>query len=253
MFDREAPLNTPNGVVTSFFVRTDDRIKIVPNFGTGATLAGVSDVALYVGLSGIFGASRMNISSVNADLGTITVSTAIPTGASVTLSYASSPLSSLQVEEMRLRAESMVNSRLSLCYSLPLSPTPSIVESYATRLSAALLLIRGYGTGSRNTSNDGYQLYSLLMGDNSGVLSQGSDTEVSNVGEIGLICSGNYQLVDDSGNVIPQNGLGVEGEDEFVLGGRVRGRLFDITQEEFRFKPSQDEVDKNQPGSGVYD
>ena len=36
----------------------------------------------------------------------------------------------------------------------------------------------------------------------------------------------------------------------FKAGGRVAGRLFDITEENFRYKDWQDNVDRDQPGSG---
>ena len=38
----------------------------------------------------------------------------------------------------------------------------------------------------------------------------------------------------------------------FVDGGRVRGRLYDITEEQFRYKDYQENVNRNQPGSGNY-
>lgn len=245
---RQEFLNSPGSGVTVFFVKSDLNYKIVPDFNTGATIAGISDVEVYVGLSGVYGSSKLWVSSVDVEQGSVGLSAVVPSGASLTISYASSAISSRDIENARLRAESIVNQRLSLCYDLPLSPIPSQVESMATRLAASLLLIRGYGTGSLDTANDGYRLYEQLMGRNELVTGGGFDASsnsVVQVGEIGLICTTNYQLVDDSGTIIPRNDddTATTG-DGYVVGGNVEGRLHVIQDEEVRFKDPKSENNK---------
>lgn len=249
-FSRVSFLNSPDGSETSFFVGTDDRIKIVPEFSTGNTIAGVSDVAVWIGLSGIAGSSRMTISSLDYQTGEVILSTAPVNGSSLTVDYSSSPLSHLDVENVRLQAESIINQRLSLCYDLPISPTPSVLTSLATRLGSALLLIRDYGVGARSTSKDGYMLYEQLMGKQQQDYSD-SGVGVLEVGEIGMICRPNYQLVDDNGTIVVRNDEdNIESSVTYTEGGNVRGRLHNITDENMRFKDYQIDSDSNQAGSG---
>lgn len=245
-------LNSPNSSLTTFHVDNDDNAKIVPEFSTGNTIAGISDVKVYFGLSGVVGTSQLVVSSVDPDMGTVTVSVAPTTGGSLVITYASSAISSLDIESMRLRAESIINKRLALCYSLPISPIPSSLSDLASRMSAALLLIRNYGTGAADTASDGYRLYDVLMGDNQALLSRGNDTEISRVGEIGMICTPDYQLVDDAGNIIPRNDDSVTGTNQYTVGGLVNGRLYDISEEAFRRKDWQENVNTPQSGSGLY-
>lgn len=246
-FVKESFLTEPTGQ-TVFFVRSDFNVKFVPEFNTGNTIAGVSDVKVWCGLSGIGGVSRMAVISLDIDSGSVTLSKAPDSGCSLTISYSSSAVESQDVENVRLRAESMINQRLSLCYNLPISPTPSILIDYASRLSAALLLIRGYGSGSQDTSVDGYKLWNQLMG--SGEYSDSDTTPVINIGEIGLICSSGYQLVDDNGTIISRNDEeSITSDGTYKSGGRVKGRLYDISEEEFRYKDWQSNVDTDQPGS----
>lgn len=248
-------LNQPNSSNTVFYVDNDDNAKIVPEFSTGNTIAGTSDVKVYFGLSGIAGSSQLIVSAVDPDLGSVTLATAPATGGSLVITYASSAISSLDIESMRKQAESIINKRLTICYDLPLNPPSSYISDLAARMGAALLLIRNYGTGAASTSSDGYRLYETLMGTNTGVISRGagSDTEVANVGEIGLICTPNYQLVDDSGNVIPRNDEETAGGgDSFRPGGLVNGVLYDISEENFRKKDWQSNVNTPQPGSGLW-
>ena len=238
---------------TMFHVRSDDNIKFVPEFGLGGTIAGVSDVKVWIGLSGINEVSRAVVSAIDLDSGAVTIGGVLPsyTGCSLTITYSSSPVTSNDIESVRLQAESIINQRLSLCYDLPISPTPSVLISLANRLSAAFLLIRGYGTGSRDTATDGYALYEQLMGSGEKQQEYGEMRSAVDVGEIGMICSTDYQLVDDSGVVIGRNDeYKIGGNFTFKAGGRVAGRLFDITEENFRYKDWQDNVDRDQPGSG---
>jgi hypothetical protein len=231
-------INSPATGVTAFYVSSDDYIKIVPEFGTGNTIAGVSDVQVWCGLSGINGSSRMNVFSVDPEIGCVVLDKNPDIGSSLTISYASSSIPSLDIEDSRKRSESSINQRLSLCYNLPLNPVPSMIENMATRLASAFLLMRAYGTGSQDTASDGYKLYEQLMGNG------------DNIGEISLICSANYQIVDDSGNIIPRNDDGANDQSNtYISGGRTRGRLYDITEEPFRFKPYQQDVNTDQPGS----
>lgn len=249
-FSRVSFLNTPDGTGTAFYVGTDDPVRIVPNFSTGNTVAGVSDVAVWLGLSGVNGSSRMSVSSVDYEAGIVTLGVTLTSGASVTIDYASSPLTHFDIESVRLQAENIVNQRLSLCYDLPIAPTPSVLTSLATRLSAALLLIRDYGVGARSTSKDGYMLYDRLMGRNQ---QQNADVVVGTmeVGEVGMICLPNYQLVDDNGTIIPRNDESkVSASVSYVAGGRVSGRLFNITDENVRFKEPQVDANTLQSGSG---
>lgn len=250
-FIRQPFRNSPDGSAVTFFVDSDDNVKLVPEFSTGHTIAGISDVQVWLGLSGVYGASLLGVSAVDIDQGSIRLAVTPATGSSLTVSYSSSAITSSDIEDVRRRAEATVNQRLSLCYDLPIAPTPSSIASMATRLAAALLLIRNFGTGARDTSLDGYKLYEQMMGANQRLLNTGTDSELSDVGEIGLICSPNYQLVDDDGNVIPRNDDdSIVGNNTFIAGGRVAGRLFEITEESFRFKPFQEDVNQEQPGSG---
>lgn len=250
VFIRQAFRNEPGASVISFFVDSDDNVKFVPEFNTGATIAGVSDVAVWLGLSGVYGTSRLGVASIDIDQGSVTLAAVPPVGSSLVISYSSSAIPDWEVEQARKEGEAYVNQRLSSCYDLPLSVEVPSVTSMATRLSAALLLIRGYGTGARDTSMDGYKLYEQLMGSNQRI-SQGTGSEVTEVGEIGLICSPGAWLVDEGGNIVPRNDAGnVAGSDTFVSGGRVRGRAFDPTEEAWRFKPWQEDVNRDQPGSG---
>ncbi len=249
-FSRIPFLNTPNGSGQVFYVNTDDPVKIVPNFYTGNTLAGVSDVSVWVGLSGVNGASQMTVSSIDVNTGAVTLSSVPSNGSSLTIDYASSPLTYNDIETARLRAESTVNQRLSLCYNLPISPVPSMIENMASRLAASFLLIKDYGIGSRSTSKDGYMLYEQLMGKNQDAYSA-TGIGVIEVGEIGMICRPGYQLVDDSGAVISRNDEGtVNNTISYVAGGRVAGRLNNITDENMRFKQPQIDADTRQSGSG---
>jgi hypothetical protein len=233
--------STPTGTETSFFVRSDDRIKIVPDFSTGNTIAGVSDVQVYVGVTNATGLSRMNVSAVDYQTGKVTLDTAPIAGASLVVNYSSSPISNEEIQEVISRSEAVVNQRLAICYSLPITSTSSHLTRLATELASAFLLMRGYGTSSRDTASDGYKKYEQLMGDNNTYL-----------GEIGLICTPNYQIVDDSGQVILRNDdESVVSNNAYVAGGREGGRLFDITEEPFRFKNFQKDVNTNQRGSGI--
>lgn len=255
-FVRQSFQNNPDGNSTLFYVQSDDNYKIVPDLNTGSTVAGISDVQVYCGLSGIFGSSQLGVSSLSVEQGYVELATVVDSGASLTINYASSSVGSDDIENMRKQAESIVNQRLSLCYDLPISPTPSVLTSLATRLAAALLLIRGYGVGSRSTSNDGYALYEKLMGNNEDMLgARNVQGFPSRVGEIGLICTAKYQLVDDNGEIIPRNDAegSISSATAFIAGGRVRGRLHDITDESFRFKESQVDANTNQAGSGNLD
>ena len=251
-FIREEFRNSPNSVDSVFYVHSDDNIKFVPEFGTGNTVAGLSDIKVYLGLSGIYGVSQLTISEVDVEQGSVRLPMVLATGTSLVISYSSSAIPSRDVEDVRLQAESIVNQRLSLCYSLPLSPTPSAISSLASRLGAAFLLMRGYGAGARDTSNDGYELYKLIMGANIGLVSVGTDSESAPVGELGLICSPSYQLVDDLGNIIVRNDSDtISGAGAYVNGGRVIGRIYDVTEESWRFKDFQADVNTDQPGSGL--
>jgi len=71
---RQAFLNNPAAGVTSFFVNSDDYVKIVPEFGTGNIVAGTSDVQVWCGMSGVLGSSRMEVSSIDSDTGRVTLS-----------------------------------------------------------------------------------------------------------------------------------------------------------------------------------
>lgn len=249
-FSRISFLNNPDGTANTFFVSSDDPIKIVPNFYTGNTSAGVSDVAVWLGLSGVNGASRLTISSIDENTGAVTLGITPVSGASLTIDYASSPLNYNDIEAVRLQAENMVNQRLSLCYDLPIAPTPSVIASLATRLASSLLLIRDYGIGARSTSKDGYMLYEQLMGKQQ-EQSVNSVVGIMEVGEIGMICRPGYQLVDDSGVIIGRNDDdNIESTTAYVSGGRVAGRLHNITDENMRFKEPQVDADTVQSGSG---
>lgn len=246
-------LNDPNGSQTNFFVATDDAVKIVPDFNTGATLAGVSDIQVWFGLSGLIGLSRMNVSSINEETGQVTLGTAPSTGGSLIVSFSSSPLGYQEVEDARAQAEASLNQKLALCYNLPITSNAPYLTQLATSAAAVRLLIKNYGTGALDTNGDGYALYNLVFGQNMALINQGTDAESANVGEIGLICGSNFVLVDDSGNIIPRNDdASIEGGGRFEVGGLVRGRLFDISEENFRYKDYQEDVNRPQPGSGIY-
>lgn len=249
---RTSFLNSPDSSNTVFYVPSRDVARIVPDYSTGNTIAGVSDVQVWVGLSGVAGSSRMVVSSVDSDTGAVTVNSAPTTGVSLTVSFASSPLTSVDVENVRLQAESIINQRLSLCYDLPISPVPAMLTSLASRLGGALLLIRDYGTGARSTSKDGYALYDKLMG-NKQVSYSDTGIGVIEVGEIGMLCTPGYQIVDDNGNIIPRNDdANLDSNTTYTDGGRINGRLYDVTEENIRFKDFQSNVNADQPGTVGY-
>lgn len=249
-FIRQPFLSEPNGSASVFYVDSDSNYKIVPYFDTGNTIAGISDVEVFVGLSGVQGMSQLTVTSVDPVIGSITISGAVSTGTSLVVTFASSPVSSKDIEQFRLQAESMLNQRLSLCYDLPLSATVSQLDSLSHRLAAALLMIRGYGVASRNTSQDGWRLYTQLVGDGEGLLNTGTDSEVANIGEVGLICRGGYQLIGDDGSIIPRNDDTAVADTSYVPGGKTRGRLHRIVDEPFIYKDFDGR--KVEPGTGVY-
>lgn len=239
---------------TAFYVRTDDNIKFVPEFNTGNTIAGISDVKVWCGLSGIQGISQMVVTSIDQNSGQVILNTAPTSGSSLTITYSSSAVGSQDIENIRSQAESIINRRLALCYDLPLSPVPSCIIDLASRLSAAMLLIRNYGGGARDTSQDGWKLYQQLMGlAQIPAVTRESSSTLMDVGEIGLICTTNYQLVDDNGNVIVRNDGSSTDSTDYKSGGRVVGRIYDITEEQFRFKKPQVDADTRQGGSGLND
>jgi hypothetical protein len=239
IFTRTTFLNEPDGSAKVFYVTTDDRVKLVPNFGTGATVAGVSDVQVWMGLSGVYGMSQMMVTSVDPDTGAIGITNLAPVGASLVGTYASSPVDSRQIEDIRLQAEGIINQRLSQCYNLPLSVTSSSLTSMASRLASSLLLIRNYGQVSRDTSANGYALYNSLMGTD------------GQPGEIGLICTPDYQLVDDTGTIIPRNDGTIDSGEEYGSEGYNPGHLYVIGEENFRFK--RDPLDTNSRQAGSLD
>lgn len=253
-FNRQPFANDPDGADTKFFVTSDDYVKIVPEFSTGGTVAGVSDVKVYVGLSGVVGASQMVVSAVDPEEGSITVDTAPDTGASLTITYSSSALPSYEIEEKRLEAESRIKQRLSLCYDLDdIDPVPSVLTRLANELASALLLIRNFGSTAEDTAGDGYALLDRLLG--KGQVSSGQSKDMANVvevGEVGLICTKDYMLIDDDGNEIERNdGDSIKSNTSYKSGGRVRGRIYDITEEPFRFKEPQASANTDQKGSGL--
>jgi len=250
-FTRQKFVTNPDGVVSTFYVRSDDPIKFVPEFSTGGTIAGVSDVKVYVGLSGVQGSSRMTVSSIDIDQGAVTVNKVPDSGASLTINYASSAIPELDIESVRLRAESMVSQRLSLCYDLPLSPVPSVIADFATRLASSLLLMKDYGDAARDTSRDGWAIYDQLMGSGEKTVGTKRNNIMSiDVGEIGLICTPGYQLVDDDGSILGRNDEDTTATSgAYTSGGRTGGRIYDITEEPFRKKDYQQDVDRHQAGS----
>jgi len=245
-------LNQPTGSTTKFLIDTDDLVKFVPEFNTGNTVAGISDIAVFVGIAGL-GFSRMAISSVDIDGGTITLTTAPANGASLVASYASSAIPNYEIEQVRLRAEATLSQRLAQCYDLPIATDSAYLAKISTELASALLLIRNFGTSSRDTAADGYAIYEKLLGNNESMAGEvnGQGAKVMN-GEIGLICTPGFVLVDDNSNIIPRNDGDVNANSSFQAGGRVTGRIYDITEEEFRYKNYQVDVNRNQSGSGKH-
>lgn len=252
-YNRQAFINEPDGIVTKFFVTTDDYVKIAPEFSTGNSIGGISDVKVYVGLSGVVGASQLVVTAVDPDEGSVTLGATVPSGASLMISYASSSLPSYELEQVRKEAESRIKQRLSLCYDLPISPIPSILTRLATELAAALLLSRNYGVASEDTAADGYALLDRLLGKGQIAVGQAKEqASVVAVGEIGLICTKDYELIDDDGTIIIRNDAdSIKSNRDFVKGGRIKGRIYDITEEPFRFKDFQVDADRNQKGSGT--
>lgn len=249
-YTKEASLNSPDGIASVFFVQSNDAVKFVPALNTGNTIAGISDIQVWLGLSGIFGVSLLGISAINIDSGSIQLSIVPVLGSSLTINYSSSAISSQDVEDIRLEAEALINQRLSLCYNMPVASIGRL-NLMAARLGAAFLLTRGYGAGTRSDmAVDGYKLYALLLGD--GQMNQG-DPKIKGAGEIGMICTPNWQMVDDSGNIVQRNDAGNgNATDSFIAGGRVNGTIYDITEEGFRKKDSQQWANQDQAGSGVY-
>ena len=107
----------------------------------------------------------------------------------------------------------------------------------------------------QTNGGDGYislEVSPLIANNTETTLNEGTDTEVSRVGEVGMICTPNFQLVDDNGSIIDRNDSGsVDGDATYVSGGRDTGILYDITEEQFRKKDYQSDVNRDQPGSGL--
>jgi hypothetical protein len=251
-FIRQAFRNDPDGSQTTFYADSDDNIKFVPEFGTGNTVAGISDVKVWVGLSGVFGVSRMGVSGVDISQGSVQVDTAPDSGASLVIDYASSSLPGDDIEAIRREAEALVRQRAARCYNLLEAETAPYLQNLAARYAAALLLVRNFGKSSRTTAVDGYALLDQLIGENAGIINRGTDSEVADVGEIGQICQPGFVLVDADGEIIDRTDANdLEGVEDFQAGGRVTGRIYDITEENFRLKDWQNQANTEQAGSGL--
>lgn len=251
---RKGFLNSPGVSTNTFYVDNREYVKFVPEFGSGGTIAGVSDVKVYLGLSGVLGTSILGISAINAEQGSVTLAVIPPVGSSVVISYASSGIPSIDVEQVRVESEATVYQRASLCYNFPLGAVAPTLGYMARRLAAATLMIRNYGQGSKGSAQDGYALYLRMIGKNQTTSAAGaasSRASVLEVGEIGMICTPNFILTDENGQQIPRTDSDeVLSSGTFAAGGRIGGRMYDITEEGFRKKDYQIDVDTDQPGSG---
>lgn len=249
-FNREKFINSPDGVTSKFYVRSDSYVKFIPEFGTGNTIAGVSDVQVFVGLSGINGLSRMSVSSIDINEGSVVLGSVPALGTSLTITYSSSGIPSLDLENVRLEAEALVNQRLSRAYAVPFGVTISHITNVTTKLAAAYLMMRNYGTGNRDTAADGYALYKTIVGDNQ---YDKDGNPIGNLGELGTMLLTKYTLVDDNGNIIPRIDTDdIVANNAFVVGGLNGGRLYDISEEPFRKKDYRDgNNNANQSGSGL--
>jgi len=252
-YNRVPILGTPDGAETTFYIDNEDPIKFVPAQGLSAMVAGISSIKVYVGLSGVLGSSQMVVTAIDDELGSFTLGTAPVVGASVTITYSSSSISNEDVDDILSQAQNLINNKLGQCYDIPLSPVPSVIERLTTDLAAFYLLEREYGAAAPDSNSDAQALYDRLFGDNSVVVRPGTttDTEVINNGELGMICTPKYVLYQNDGTLIGRKDDDISGNNTFITGGRVNGRLFDITEEPFRKKDWQIDVNQNQPGSGI--
>lgn len=196
--------------------------KFIPTGSTNVLQA--SDFSVFYGLSGV-GATIVSVTAWDSQLGYVDLDTVPVSGASLSITYASSAVSGADVEQVRIEAESAVNNVLSACYAVPLSAQVSEITNLATKLATGYLLVRNYGTESTDTSADGYKLIDYVLGSG----------ENAGNGRLYDFCKENSQLVDDNGNVIPKN------ESDQVTGsniynGLTGGQLFSIEEENFRFK-----------------
>jgi hypothetical protein len=194
-------------------------------------------------MSGADGLSVMTVTAISQLDGAITVNTAPTTGASIVATYTSSAIPDSDVMTVINEASNVIQNKLGQCYSLPLTTVPSSIQRLTTELASAMLLIRNYGVQDTESAQDGYALYDRLMGNT-------SDIKDDNGGEINKICSTGWQMYDDDGTLIPRSDIDLGVNTSFVSGGRVNGRVFDITEERFRKKPFQADVNQEQGGSG---
>lgn len=213
--------NQADGNVTHFYVDTDDYEKIVPDFGTGNTLAGVSDVKVFVGLSGSNGLSQLGVSSIDIQTGLIEVSQTVENGASLVVTFSSSAIPSHEIDDIQQQVDGMIDMRLGECYSLPIENIPNSLKFIAEELAKSILLTRPYGINSRYTGEEVSQM-------------------VERVNEyFDRVCSEDHQLVDSNGNLINKLDKSASGNVKYVEGGKITGRVFDIEEEQFKKRQYQ--------------
>ena len=131
---------------TIFYVDNDEYEKIVPDFATGNSYAGVSDVKVFLGVSGGFGMSRLGVSSVDWETGMIELDTAPDTGVSVVVTYASSSVPSQDITNVGNKAEGIINTKLAECYGIPLTKEVPAVTALTEELCEAILLSQSFGS-----------------------------------------------------------------------------------------------------------
>lgn len=218
----DAPLyETGNSSIWN--VNIKDLERFVPRNNDGATLATTADVQVK------YNGSSVGISAIDIDSGDITMSTGYASGSSIVATYASSVIQSSRVYQYIEEAHSTLLSRLAVLYELPLSVSVPFLNTLESKLAAAHLLIDSYGIAGQDSSEDGYKLLE----------------EVHK--ELDKIASGSIQLVDNTGNEVPQATESVAGGGN-ALGGqgvRVPGYLFTVDQEKFEVVKREDYVNEN--------
>ncbi|HEC65849.1 MAG TPA: DUF1320 domain-containing protein [bacterium] len=136
------------------------------------------------------------VSAVVAASGKITLTIAPPSGYTMTGDFDWSPLDDTTVTNYINEAHSLVLSKLSEVYDVPLSETPDVIKLIEKKLAAGLLLDKEYSVGGDETEDTRGRRWIKWAEE-----------------KLEEIVSGNLELLDSNGNVLAQktSGAGVKG------------------------------------------
>lgn len=183
---RAENLGTGDGSTVDFYT---DHKPIVDSNQSGTPVT-VADVVVYV-----VSATPVAVSSVNAEQGKIVLSATPISASPITIDYDWSNLSIELVTEYGDEAHSLVLSKLSEVYTLPLSETPDIIKLIEKKLAAGLLLDKEYSVGGDETEDTRGRRWIKWAEE-----------------KLDDIVSGKLELLDNSGNVLTQkSGVGLDG------------------------------------------